>query len=381
MAAPGQGKGAKATLAVACGGTGGHFYPGLSVARAAMAQGWGVTLLLSGRAAEAQARLAAARGVAARVLPSLRAPVGLWGKMAFCFRLAGAVRHHRRELRAMDIGVLLAMGSFNSVPSVLAAASLGIPVVLHEGNARIGKANLFLSRWARRLGIAFDPVNAGRLHCPWALTGMPLRPELRQPLPERAELVARINRLGQASLRDGLPTLLVFGGSQGARTLNQALPTAVRQAAAAGVPFQVIHLAGAASVEAVRQAYAEGAVPALALASWEDMELLYGLADLVVSRAGASTLAELALFGRGAILVPFPYATDRHQDDNAALFVAADAAEQVDDAGCTAEAMAARLGHWLANPEPWRRRGRQASGLAHPDAAERVLELLAGAVR
>ncbi len=366
----------KAKLVVACGGTGGHFYPGLSVARAAMSQGVAASLLLTGRAAEDQGRLAGGHGIAARVLPALRAPVGVAGKACFAVRLAGAVGRHRGELRRSGATLLLAMGSFNAVPAVLAAASLGIPVMLHEGNARIGKANLFLSRWARHLGIAFEPVNAGRLRCPWTVVGMPLRPELRRPLPDRAALAAAINLAGKASLRPELPTLLVFGGSQGARTLNQALPAAVRQASAKGIPFQVIHLAGAASVEAVRAAYAEISLPTLALSGWEDMALLYGLADLVVSRAGGSTLAELALFGRGAILVPFPYATDRHQDDNAAQFVATGAAELVADADCTAETMAGHVARWLADPEAWRARGREARGLARPDAAEQVLALL-----
>jgi UDP-N-acetylglucosamine--N-acetylmuramyl-(pentapeptide) pyrophosphoryl-undecaprenol N-acetylglucosamine transferase len=369
-------------MVVACGGTGGHFYPGLSVARTAMAKGFSVGLFLTGRAAEDQAQMARSLGVPARVLPTLRTPVGLAGKAGFALRLADSVWRHRRELRASDAKVILAMGSFNSVPTVLAAALLGLPVILHEGNARIGKANRFLSRWARHLGIAFPPVNVDALRCPWSVTGMPLRPELRLPPPDRDMAMARLNRLHSTAmpLRSDLPTLLVFGGSQGARTLNQALPEAVRRLAQE-LPgaFQVVHLAGAASMGTVGEAYGKCSVPTLVLASSDDMTAIYAAADLVVCRAGGSTLAELALFGKGAILVPFPYATDRHQDDNAAHFTVADAALAVSDADCTPERICTELAGWLRQPDPWRQRGQRALALAHADAAERVFDLMAAA--
>jgi UDP-N-acetylglucosamine--N-acetylmuramyl-(pentapeptide) pyrophosphoryl-undecaprenol N-acetylglucosamine transferase len=212
---------------------------------------------------------------------------------------------------------------------------------------------------------------------------MPLRPELRLPPPCRAAAVDRLNQQHHAvpPLRADLPTLLVFGGSQGARTLNQSLPEAVRMLSAT-LPdsLQVIHLAGPASLGAVCDAYGASTATRLVLSGSEDMTAVYAAADLVVCRAGGSTLAELARFGKGAILVPFPYATDRHQDDNAAHFTEADAAMVVNDADCTPERMCEELAGWLGQPESWRQRGSRALALAQADAAERVLDLLMAAV-
>lgn len=369
-------------VAVACGGTGGHFYPGLTVAHAAIARGFAVSLILTGRLAAEQALLGTDQGFAVRVLPGLSPPVGLVGKAAFALRLGWSVWQHRRELRAIRADALLAMGSFNAVPTVLAAAWLGIPVFLHEGNARIGKANLFLSRWARHLAMAFPPVNAAGCRCPWSVTGMPVRAELCAKPPTREDAIARLRRETDAPLQPGLPTVLVFGGSQGARTLNQALPEAVINLArvVSSTACQVIHLAGGVSAAKVAASYADGHVPALVLPGREDMASLYAVADLVVCRAGGSTLAELAIFGKGAVLVPFPYAADRHQDDNAACFVRGEAAVTLADAECTAERMTQLLAEWLRLPELWRERGRRAAALAQREATSAVLDLMVASV-
>lgn len=360
-------------LVISCGGTGGHFYPGLSVARTLRGRGGEVLLLLSGVNAEKQKAVAESYGVPAVALPRMPSPRGIGSAAGFLRGALGGYSASRRELRHFQPQALLGMGSFTSLPPVLAARRSGIPVFLHDGNARIGRANRFFSRWARLLATAFPPCNAERCNCEHMTTGMPLRPEL-----ERASGISRdaaivgLNREFGVSLDAALPTVLVFGGSQGASIFNGVLPEALRRLRDR-FEFQVLHLAGPKKLDEAKAAYGAVDFPLLLLESSEKMELFLGGADLVVSRSGGSTVAELALFGRASVLIPYPYAAENHQFDNARYLSDAGAAELVPNGECTPERLETLLAGLLADSGRLKPRGLLAAALAAPAAAERLL--------
>lgn len=361
-------------LAVTCGGTGGHFYPGLSIARQFQAGGGEVLLLLSGVNSEAQRAAAEKHGVPAVVLPRMPS----WKKHPWRFLrgLRQGIRDSRKELRSFQPQALLGMGSFASLPAIWAARQNGVPVFLHDGNARIGLANRLLSRWALALGAGFPPVNGASCRCPVKVCGMPVRPELEAARNiTRAEALAALNLHFDAGLELERPTILIFGGSQGAAIFNRILPEAL-----AGLErndFQVLHLAGRGKAEEPRRIYGDADFPFLLLESDEHMHWFLGAADLVFSRSGGSSVAELALFGRPAVLIPYPYAAENHQSDNADYLAGPGGAVRVDNAEFGVERAAALVRDFLETPERWRQRAATAARLARPGAARAMLELMA----
>lgn len=362
-------------LVITCGGTGGHFYPGLSTARVFQEEcGGEVLLLLSGVNSAKQRASAEAAGIRAVELPEMPSP-GHSPVRAFRFLcgLAGGYLAARRELKAFRPEAFLGMGSFASLPAFFAAKRLHIPCFLHDGNARIGKANRWLSRGAELLATAFPPVNADSCHCPVLTTGMPVRPELVRDVGiTREEAFAGLNRAFGRDFDPARPTILIFGGSQGARIFNVICPEALK--ALNRSDFQVLHLAGPARLDEALAAYEGAEFPHLVLPGSEKMELFLGAADLVLSRSGGSTVAELALFGRSAVLIPYPFAAEGHQRDNAEFLAAAEAALRIDNAEFTPERAGELFRGFLANPAAWAERGRRAAALARPRATRELIE-------
>lgn len=293
---------------IAAGGTGGHFYPGLVAARELMRRGWEVCFLVR--------RDDMSRGkLQDEDIPFVE--VGLSGLprrpgldlLAYPFKLAGALRLVSRVVRDFKPDLAVGMGGYLTFPLVVAARLRRVPAALHESNAVLGLANAASVRLGAEVFWGLPPKEGeGRV------VGTPVRPDL---LAAPAKEDAR-RRLG---LAPGLPTLLVFGGSQGAKALNEGVPVALR---ALKTHPQVLHLAGRGKAEETAVLY--GAHPAVVRDYTEDMAAAYAAADLVVCRSGASTLAELAALGKPAVLVPYPHATDDHQTANARAFQNAGAA-------------------------------------------------------
>ncbi len=368
-------------LAITCGGTGGHFYPGLSVARALRAGGGEALLLLSGVNAPRQKEIAESYGVPAVALPRMPSPRGIGTAFAFGFGALGGLGASLRELKRFRPQALLGMGSFTSLPPILAAHLRGIPVFLHDGNARIGKANRFFSSGAKLLATAFPACNADKCRCEVLVTGMPLRPELEAAAGiSRAEAMAELERLFEVKLESEVPTILVFGGSQGAAIFNAAVPAALKRLQGRR-RFQLLHLAGPGKLEATKQAYGEVSFPLLLLESSGRMELFLGAADLVVCRSGGSTVAELARFGKASVLIPYPFAAEHHQDDNARVLERAGGAELLPNAECSPERLEALFDRLLAAPETLAGLGRGAAACAVPDAAGRLIAELTNRLR
>ena len=350
-------------VVVMAGGTGGHVFPALAVAQVLIARGCSVSWL------------GTRQGIEARLVPASGIPVdwldigGLRGKgwqgwLAAPWRLGKAVAQAFAALRVRRPAVVLGLGGFVAGPGGLAARLAGIPLVVHEQNAIAGLTNRSLALLAQRVLAAFPAAfPPGRA----TVTGNPVRADI-SALPAPAVRFAT---------RQGVARVFVFGGSQGALAINRLLPAAL------GVLPQdlrptVLHQAGRGDerVTAVRAAYAAAGIVAEVREFVEDMAAEYAAADLVVCRAGALTISELAAAGVGAVLLPLSTAVDDHQTANAAWLVSAGAAVRIDERGLTAAALGAQLAQVLAaGREGWLRMAEAARSCAITDAAEKVADI------
>lgn len=350
---------------IAAGGTGGHFYPGLVLAQTLRRRGWEPLMLV--RAGDPALPKLEAEGIPAVPLDLAglsRRPGPGWA--LFAWKLAGSLRLAGRVVRDFAPRVVVGMGGYLTFPAAFSAWRQGTPCAVHEANSVLGLANrASLALGASLLrGLPPAPGEAAG-----ELTGTPVRPALWSP----GDRAAARRELG---LDPGLPTVLVFGGSQGARGINEAAPKAL---SAAGL--QVLHLAGAKEAEEVRARYARAGLPAQranVLPYLDAMEKGYAAADLVLCRAGASTLAELAGLRKPAVLVPYPHATGRHQDANAAVLARSGAARVVPESELGSR-LAAELREILGSASALGEMSRAYDGLSLPCGAEAV-EKLADAV-
>lgn len=351
-------------VAIACGGTGGHLFPGLAVAEQLQRHGCDVAVLISPKDIDQQA-VKSARGVQVFTLPA----VGLqnrnyvpflasFGKSLFA---AWKLFHRRRP------DAVLAMGGFTSAPPVFAGKDLGAKTFLHESNTIPGKANRFLSRFVNAAFIGFPEAAARLKSRQTKVTGTPVRPQF-SPAAHMQNPPANCRQA--LGLNPELPTVLVVGGSQGARGLNDLVLSALPLLRHKN--WQWLHLAGKADVEKVRNIYADLGLRAEVKAFLAEMDLALGAATACVSRAGASSLAEIAALRLPALLVPLPTAADNHQYFNASAFEKTGAARLVDQKQTPAETLAAQLVELVENDAV---RSPMQAALARwhaADAAERI---------
>lgn len=346
---------------VACGGTGGHTFPGVAVARELRARGHEVTVWSSGRAVEASVL----KGWDGETFATGARPLGVKTAFANLF----AFLRCRREMKKRAPDALLAMGSYSSLPPVAAAAARHVPVVLHEANAVPGRAVEFLSRFARKVAVSFPGTASCLKGHETVVTGLPVRAEIAGG--------ARF-----AEVPDGAFCVFVTGGSQGAHRVNELASQALVLAAMTlardtpGKPLFVLHQTGVADEEEVRKRYAAAGVPARVTAFEQEMGRAFATADLVIARAGASTCFELALAGKPAFFIPLPSAVRNHQHLNAQAFVRAGAADEGFQDALTPRALANYILHRVAHPDDRTRKAAAMRAAAVPDAAARVADLL-----
>ncbi|UCE33024.1 MAG: undecaprenyldiphospho-muramoylpentapeptide beta-N-acetylglucosaminyltransferase [Burkholderiales bacterium] len=343
------------TVLVMAGGTGGHVFPGLAVAEALRARGWQVVWL--GNRGGMEAELVPRHDIPMLWIDfgGLRGK-GLLARLLLPVRLLRAFAQSIGVLRRVRPAVVLGLGGYVSFPAGMMAVLLGRPLVVHEQNSVAGLANRVLARVADRTLAAFPDVLP---RAQWV--GNPLRRALRDvPGPE--------SRYGE---RSGPLQLLVVGGSLGARALNELVPAALALIAIERRP-QVTHQSGRSHRDALEQRYRDAGVGARVVEFIDDMASAYADADLVVCRAGAMTVAELAAVGVASILVPFPHAVDDHQTGNARFLAAHGAALLEPQAQLTPQRLA-RLIEGLRR-EALLAMAVRARELARPDAAERVAD-------
>ncbi len=357
-------------VAIACGGTGGHLFPGLAVGEELIARGLDVLFLVSPKEVDRQI----VRGLPTEQVATLPA-VGLdgrgWGRFLRAF--LASRRQVRRLFRERPPGAVLAMGGFTSTPPVLVGHRVGAATFLHEGNAIPGRANRWLAHVVDAAYVYF-PGAAERLwHEHIHAVGMPLREPFRGPAPDPAACRQALR------LRPQDPVLLVTGGSQGAHALNELMVRTLPVLRLWEPRLQVVHLTGPADYEAVRQAHHAQGIPGLVRPFLSEMDLALGAATAVVGRAGASFLAETAAWRVPALLVPYPFAADNHQVHNARAFADSGAARLVLQDEATPETLVREL-RALLRDAALRRSLQEALARWHtPEAAGQLAERLAAA--
>jgi UDP-N-acetylglucosamine--N-acetylmuramyl-(pentapeptide) pyrophosphoryl-undecaprenol N-acetylglucosamine transferase len=366
------------------GGTGGHVFPALAVAEELTARGWQVSYAGSGGGLEA--RLVPACGIAFHALPAR--PLlgrGLVAKGLAVGTLARSAVAAAGLVRRVGATVVLGTGGYVSAPAVVGGRLAGRPVLLLEPNAHPGVANRWLSRLATAAAVGYAET-AAELRCPATVTGVPVRREFFA-VPPLAVAGGGSGGAGVAGGAGGMAPspgevrrLLVLGGSQGARQLNQALPAAAARLLDAMPELRIVHQAGARNLEETRAAYAAAgrgvAERAEVVPFLDDVAGAMAGCHLLVSRAGAITVAEICAAGRAALLVPLAIA-EGHQLGNAEALAAAGGAEVLAAADLAAEPLAARLRALLADGERLAGMGRAARSLARQDAAAAIAALLA----
>ena len=314
------------TALIMAGGTGGHIFPGLAVAQALRERGWTVHWL--GAPGSMEERLVPPRGFALELVEfsGVRGK-GMASLLGLPLRLGKALAQARAVLRRVKPDVVVGMGGYITVPGGLAAVLAGVPIVLHEQNSVAGMSNKLLARFAKRVFSAFPNAIAGGQ---WV--GNPLRAEFTQ----QAEPAARF------AGRSGPLRLLVVGGSLGAKALNEVVPQALALIPEAKRP-QVTHQSGAKQIDALQANYTAAGVQATLTPFIDDAAQAYAEADVIVCRAGASTVTELAAVGAAAVFVPFPAAVDDHQTANARFLVDAGAGWLVQQSVLSAQKLAEML--------------------------------------
>lgn len=350
-------------IVIVAGGTGGHVFPALAVADVLRAQGKTVSWLGTREGIEARVVPPAGYALDPVRIQGLRGK-GLAGWIAAPVRVARAIWQSLQILRARKPQAVLAMGGFVSGPAGVAARLLRTPLVIHEQNAIAGLTNRLLARIASRVLCGFPETFGSRPGVHYV--GNPVRAAIRAMPAPHARLARHAGRLH----------LLVVGGSLGAQVFNEVVPRALALLAPDERPI-VHHQSGIKHIDAARAAYASAGITADAelLPFIEDMAAAYDWADVVLCRAGAMTIAELAAAGVAAVLVPFPHAVDDHQTANARFLTARDAALLVPQNDFTPERLAARIADFNANRAVLARMAEAARGAAMPDAADEAARL------
>jgi len=348
------------SIILAGGGTGGHIYPALAVAGELRSQRPDLPLLFVGTRRGLEARLVPAAGFPIRFINS----AGIAGK-SLPVRVANALRIPWSLCQSVGIvmsrraGVVVGVGGYSSGPVVLAATLLRRPTLIMEQNAVAGSTNRILAPLVNQVAVTYEQT-ATRLKGRCRVTGNPVRPGFNA-LPDR-----RV---------PGQPHLLIFGGSRGARGLNEAVMEAL-PALAGTANLRIRHQTGSADLERVRAAYSHTSLDVEVVPYIEDMAGAYAEADLVVCRAGATTIAELSATGRAAILVPFPAATGGHQEENGKALAEAGAAVLLRQDATGGGRLGAEMVSLLADATRRRQMEEEAVKLGAPAAAATVAGMI-----
>ncbi len=328
-------------VVIACGGTGGHLFPGLAVGQELRQRGCAVTLMVSPKDVDQQA-IHSITGMGIVTLPA----VGLSPSRIVQFA-SGLLRSYRlaKEFFAdHPPKFVLAMGGFISAPPILAARHCGAKTFLHESNSIPGRANRWLARWVDGAFVFFPPT-AGQLAARRVeVVGMPVRPQFLEPM-------TAASARATLGLDPESPVLLIMGGSQGARKVNEMVMSIVPQLRQAVPNLQFIHLTGGRDVSAVGMRYSELKIPAVVHAFFGEMGLVLAAATVAVSRAGASSLAELAARQLPSVLIPYPSAANNHQFYNAQAFVQTGAARMFSQFSAAPDHLAQEILELLSHPQ------------------------------
>ncbi|MBI3802318.1 MAG: undecaprenyldiphospho-muramoylpentapeptide beta-N-acetylglucosaminyltransferase [Nitrospirae bacterium] len=345
---------------IAGGGTGGHLYPGIALAQTFQHR-QEARILFIGTAQGMEAKLLPEKGFAfAAISAKGFVGKGLSARLKSLFLVPVGLMQSISILRSFSPHLVIGIGGYAAGPVLLAAVLLKIKRVILEPNLVPGLANKLVAPWVDLAVIAFDESRAYLKSKRFLRAGVPVRPEIVQA-----------GTLQKRPASNGMQTLLVLGGSQGAHSINRAMVAALPHLKKR--LLRIVHQTGQRDSAEVRAAYAQAGVPARVEPFIQDMASVYAEADLIVSRAGAGTLAELGAVGKPSILIPYPLATG-HQEKNGAAFVAAGASEMILDRDLNGERLAERMIFLLSDPSRLSEMAEAARRQGHPHSAEEIAE-------
>lgn len=357
-------------LIIAGGGTGGHLFPGIAIAEEFLELDPANQVLFVGTERGIEARAVPAAGYRLELISA----AGIRGKHGFS-QLSGAAKmlygyaQSRKILKEFQPDLVLGVGGYASLPMVLAAGGMRIPRFIHEQNAIPGQTNRLLARFVNRVFITLEESARYFPKDSTLLTGNPLR---RQIL----HLVEGMQHAGDDSVVSDRPklNLFVFGGSQGAHAINMAMIAALPMLNDSPVKLDITHQTGEKDHEEVVAAYRSAGVTAKAPPFISDMAAEYAKADLIICRAGATTIAEVTACGKACLFIPFPHAVDDHQRKNAESLLKKDACLVMLEQELSGEQLARTVIELAADPERIKRTGQLAFGMARLDAARIIVE-------
>lgn len=356
------------TYIFAGGGSGGHLFPGIAVAEELRRRDASARIIFVGSPREVERRILAATPFEHRALTVESLALLRQSPFTFFQHNWSAWRQANSILAEQHPSWVIGLGGYISVPTVWAASRRGIPILLLEQNAIPGAATRWLASSASHIALTFAEARQHlRKNSPTSVTGNPLRVEVISAASRR------VDHIGD------LRTLLILGGSQGAESLNDALVTVLPEIRAQLAGWRIVHQTGAGRAEKVAEVYRQLSIPATVADFFPDIAAQYSVADLVISRSGATTLSELACVGCPAILVPYPFAADQHQRANAVAYVNRGAAvmvEQLKEARETGQRLRGPLAELLTDTPHRAEMTRAMSELALPDATRTIVDLL-----
>jgi len=363
-------------LLIAGGGTGGHLFPGIAVAEEFLARDPANEVLFVGteRGIEARAVPAAGYGLELISAAGIRGKGGLSQVRGTAMMIYGYAQS-RKILKEWRPGMVLGVGGYASLPMVLAARGMQIPCFIHEQNAIPGLTNRLLARFAHRVFITLDESAKFFPEGKTILTGNPLRRQIldmveKQASPSLADLPA-----SQGSSGETAPfRLFIFGGSQGAHAINMAMLAALPHLGHYAARLEITHQTGEKDAAEVAETYRSLGFNASVTPFIQDMAAAYRQADLVICRAGATTIAEVTACGKACLFIPFPHAVDDHQRRNAEAFLKKGAGFMLLERELSGERLAGIILDLAENPETVQRAGALAFGLARLDAAGIIVD-------
>lgn len=355
---------------IAAGGTGGHLFPAQALAEALIARGWRIVLASDDRVEQHVASFPAQEHIALSARTFRRGDLIGMGRAAFA--LLQGMMQARAAFRRLQPDIVVGFGGYPSAPSILAAASLGLPTLLHEQNAVMGRANRFLAPFVRRVACAFPVLQKAPAKLTPVVVGNPVRPPIQA-----------LYRLPyEPPTEDGPLRILVTGGSQGARLLSELTPEAIRKLPEAiRMRLKVWQQARPESMENARKLYADAMVEAEVAPFFRDMAGRLAQAHLVIGRSGSGSVNEFAVAGRPAILIPLAIALDDDQGQNGKVMADAGGAVMIREKNLTVDTLRETLEALLPHPGRLAKMSDAARSIARPDAAERLADVVVQTAR
>ena len=364
---PGQPSNGPLRIVIAGGGTGGHLFPGIAVAQEFEARNPASRIIFVSTGNPLERSVLSKTGYTLQTITAAGIKGrGLWNQIKSVVKIPKGILAANRILKKFSPDLTVGLGSYSAGPVVFTAWLRRIPIVVHEQNILPGLANRILSRFANRIYISFENTKSNMDSRKVQWTGNPVRRELLEYSDHHAEEVSDDSG-------NGFFTILIIGGSQGAHRINTAVIEALEHLEDKE-HLHFVHQTGDADEQPVKEAYRRNNIQCTVQSFFDIMAELYSRADLLICRAGATTVAEITALGKAVIFIPFPYAADNHQVLNAATLAEDGAAEMIIEKDLNGKVLSEKINNYAAHPAELKNMSARAKQLGKPDAAKNIVD-------